>query len=242
MGALPVSALLVADSVCKAFGGREVLRSATLRVEEGEVAGLVGRSGEGKSTLLRVATGLVRADRGHVFWRGELVPRPQLHRLAREGLFYLPAGRTFLDPGMRVRDHFAVCPPLRVGADLEAIVAMLGIGELLDARAGSLSTGERRRAEVAVALHRRPLCLLADEPLQGISPRECDLLLGAFRELAASGCAIVVTGHEVTYLFKLVDRVHWLTEGSIRALGSPGEAVESWAFRRGFLGTEGTAR
>jgi lipopolysaccharide export system ATP-binding protein len=110
------------------------------------------------------------------------------------------------------------------------------VTHLLDRRPPTLSGGERRRAELAAALVRRPTCLVADEPFRGIAPLDAELLTAAYRALAVDGCAVVVTGHEAPTLFDAADRVVWCTDGTTYELGSPEAARRSERFCSEYLG------
>jgi len=116
-------------------------------------------------------------------------------------------------------------------------VALLEMGEMLDRRPRALSSGERRRAALAVALARRPACLLADEPFLRIAPRDAEKLAAAFRALASAGCAVVITGHEAPTLLDLADEVLWQTAGTTHPLGPPSAALANDAFRNDYLGS-----
>lgn len=227
--------VLCADSIGKRFWGREVLASATLRVRPGAVTALLGRNGAGKTTLLRVAAGRLRADRGFVRFGGRHVRWPLLHRLARRGLFYLPA-RGLLSGPHTVRSHLAMAAR-RFGREGRGEVSRrFELGAVLDAGPDELSGGERRRAEVAVAFLREPVCLLADEPFLGLAPRHVGLVARALRDLAERGTGVAVTGHETGALLDLAGHVTWLSSGTTRELGSSEEARRHPAFRRGYLG------
>lgn len=232
---MAVTPLLLADSVGKSFGERKVLSAASLAVYPGIITVLLGRNGAGKSTLLKIAAGWIAADHGIVRFRGETHVRPRLHRLAAQGLFYLPT-HSFLSAAFSVREHLRAVQRSFGAADPAEVVERLQIGELLGRAPDALSGGERRRAEVAMALLRRPLCLLADEPLRGINPRDMEVIGAALRELARGGCGVVVTGHEVPTLLPLADQVVWVTAGTTYALGSPEEAERDPRFRREYLG------
>src|SRR5207249_1045546 len=91
-------------------------------------------------------------------------------------------------------------------------------------KASTLATGERRRPEIAVAVMRRPDCLLADEPLLGIAPADAELVSQSLRDLAGRGTAVVVSGHEVPRLLELADELVWQTAGTTHFLGTPQEA------------------
>ena len=226
--------LLVAESIGKRFGGHAVLTAATLRVEPGVITVLVGRNGVGKSTLLKITAGWMRPDYGAVHFRGRCHLPARLHRLAEEGLFYLP-DRELLSPGLSVREHLECVARRWGGRELEKVVRITGLAEALAERPRILSEGERRRAELAVALLRRPACLLADEPYRGLAPYDAETLCACFRELAEAGCGLVISGHEVPALWSVADRVVWCTDGTTYELGSPTAAANDWRFRQGYL-------
>jgi len=227
--------ILVADCVTKSFGGVRVLSAGTLRAEQGQVRAMLGRNGSGKSTLIKIAAGWIAADSGVVHFRGRALLRPRHAALSRGGLFYLP-------------DHEVLSSAFTVGWQLALFAAryrrrtvgeaaeLTGIAHLLDRRPYQLSGGELRRAELSLALVRRPDCLLADEPYRGIAPADHDRLTQLFRALAADGCAVVVTGHEVPTLLAAADHVTWCTAGTTHELGSPLAASAHDAFRAGYLG------
>ena len=232
--------VLVADCIARRFGGRAVLTAATLRAESGMVTALLGRNGEGKSTLLRIAAGIIAADAGAVHFRGTVYERPRLSLLARRGL-YLLADRDMLSTSFTIDDQLRlIARRFRAGEREAAVVAeaaeTAGVAHRLEARPFQLSGGEYRRAELAMAFARRPVCLLADEPFRGIAPRDAEALVGLFRAIAAVGCAVCVTGHEVWTLFDAADRVTWCTNGTTYELGPPDLARTEPRFRAGYLG------
>lgn len=226
--------VLVADCVSKSFGARRVLSAGSLRAEPGQVRVLFGRNGIGKSTLLKIAAGVVTADSGTVHVNGEALLRPSLPRLARAGVFYLP-DHALLSPAFTLGEQLRFFER-RFGARSAREAARLArVEEHLDERPQALSGGELRRAELALALARRPRCLLADEPFRGIAPIDHDVLSGIFRAMAAEGCAVVVTGHEVQALLALADHVTWCTSGTTYELGTREEALAHEVFKREYL-------
>ena len=232
-----MKAVLAAESVGKRYGDKVVLKTGSLWAEAGRVTGVVGRNGSGKSTLMKIAAGWLAPDHGTVRFMGEVYERPRLHLLARRGLFYLP-DRDVLTPGLTVGEQLRAFAR-RSGGDAREAAELLGIAGLVDRRPRGLSGGETRRAEVALALARRPACLVADEPFRGVDPRDAEALGRAFRALAERGCAVVLSGHEVPTVFALADRLLWVESGTSQWLGSPAEARRSDRFRREYLGTRG---
>lgn len=228
--------VFVADSFGVSFRGRTVLRSATVWAEAGRITAVFGRNGCGKSSLLRAALGLGPRDFGTVRFRDRVYERPRLPALAREGLFYLPdrdlmSRRRTLSWHLDALRAWTGSPP----GD-EAIPDWLEIEGLLARRPTEMSAGERRRAELALAIVRRPLCLVADEPFSGLGPLDRTRVARALRTLAVGGCAIVATGQEVEDLLRCADLVVWMTAGTTHWLGSSGEARCHPEFRREYLG------
>jgi len=196
---------------------------------------LLGRNGCGKTTLVKITVGLLRADYGVVIYRGLRSLKPRLHQLARTGLYYLPE-RNLLSSAFTLREHFRAVRRLVPESNVEGAVELLRLGEFIDRKPRALSGGERRRAEIAIALARRPICLVADEPYMGIMPTDTELITRAFRELAGQGCGVLVTGHEVRTLLDLADEVIWQTAGTTHHIGTPEQAQRNHQFRREYLG------
>ncbi len=227
-------ALLVSDSVGKRFGARWVLSAATLRAVPGQVRALVGRNGAEKSTLLQITCGMLHADGGTVRIGSERLERPRLHQMAKRGVFYLPEFHLLLRH-VTLAQQLGVIAHMSSVQDIAPVVESLRLEPFLDKRPGQLSGGERRRAEVAAAVLRRPRWLLADEPLRGIAPLDAEVLTKVFRDLARAGCAVVITGHEVEVLFAAADQVTWCTDGTTHELGSPQAARADHQFARQYL-------
>jgi ABC-type multidrug transport system ATPase subunit len=213
------------------------LSSATLLATAGQITVLLGRNGAGKSTLLKIAAGWMRPDYGIVIFKGERYTRPRLAELALEGLFYLPE-RSLLCPTLTLREHLHALASRfpHVAQELGNVLRLLRLEALADHKPRDLSGGERRRAEVAIAFARRPDCLLADEPFQGIAPTDTEMLYQCFSDLASRGTAVVISGHEVPVLLELGHQVVWQTAGTTHFLGAPANARKNYQFVREYLG------
>ena len=229
--------VLEADCVSKRFGMRAVLTAASLRARAAVVTALLGRNGAGKSTLLHITTGTKSADTGIVRFEGSTLTRPTLAALARRGVFFLP-DRDLLHPSLTVGAQLqAVAEWFGSTSTVQAVAQSLGIAAQLSKRPRSLSGGERRRAEVAVAVLREPRVLMLDEPLRGIQPLDAELIMATLKDFARSGGAVVLTGHELPLILPHVDCVTWCASGTTREFSSPDEATRDFAFQRDFLGS-----
>ena len=227
--------ILTADCVGKTFRGRRVLTSATLRAVPGELRVLFGRNGAGKSTLLKIAAGLLRPDTGVIHFDGRSYLAVSLRRLAARGLFYIP-DHNLLSPAFTVRRQLEMIQRRFGGMQSSEAAAQVGVERAIDRRPFALSTGELRRAELAAALVRRPLCLLADEPFRNVTPRDAEDIADGLRRIARTGAAVVVTGHETSTLLGAADHVAWCTNGTTYELGSPATALQHERFAREYLG------
>lgn len=227
--------ILDADCIEKWFGKRRVLSAASLHARAGSITGLLGRNGCGKSTLIRVAAGWIAADSGIVIFDDERYTRPSLHKLAVRGLFYLP-DRDILSPSIPLKAQLDAFSRRFEARPVLEVAEELGLSDRLDGLPSRLSSGERRRAEIAAAIVRRPCCLLADEPFRGVAPLDAELLARSLRGMANGGCAVVVSGHEVETVLDLADRITWCTDGTTREYGSPAAARADSRFQEGYFG------
>lgn len=225
----------VAESFNKWYGRTQVLKAASSWAAPGTITFLVGRNGSGKSTLLRCATGQCGFDNGVVHWGGEALLKPDHVRLAWQGVFYLAADG-ILSTRLTVGQHFRLIEE-RFG-DARGVLERdpFGLRPLEGQLIRQLSGGERRRTEITLALARNPACLLADEPLIGLAPKDQKVCAAELRSLADDGCAVLVTGHEVEFLLDLADEVHWIVAGGTYVLGTSEEARQHQQFQREYLG------
>jgi ABC-type multidrug transport system ATPase subunit len=217
------------------FGPNQVLKSATVWAHPGQVTVIMGRNGSGKTTLFRAALGLVRREFGVVRFGDRVHETPRLSRLSREGLFFLP-DRDALSRRRDLAWHFAA---LRHQFRSEArpdVPEALRTGELVDKESWEMSAGERRRAGVSLAWVRGPRCLLADEPLAGLEPKDQGVVAGLVRAMADDGCAVIATGHDVRPLFDVADEIVWMVAGTTHGIGSSDDARAHDQFRREYLG------
>ncbi|GMU40720.1 MAG: ABC transporter ATP-binding protein [Chloroflexota bacterium] len=214
------------------IGGRALLDGVSLRVEAGEVVGLVGPNGAGKSTLMRAATG-ARAAEGDVLVDGRplrSVPRRDLFRTVAvvQQLPEAPATMTVRELVLLGRFPHLGLLGRETERDLaiaDAAIARTGCEGYADRALGTLSGGERRRAFIARALAQEPRLLLLDEPTANLDAEAQAEILGLLRRLATEGVGILVVLHDLSYAAAYCDRLVLLAGGRVVADGVPGVVV-----------------
>ena len=233
--------LLTVSGLTKRFGGVIANRDVSFAVASGELVGVIGPNGAGKSTLFDLVTGFQRADAGRVTLDGADVTRLRPDEIARRGV-----ARTFqkLRPfsDMTVLENVMVGAFLRtadVAAAREAAhhaLTSVGLADRVDAHARGLSTGQRKRLELARALATRPRLLLLDEVTGGVDQATIPGLVRLVRELHAAGLALVVIEHNMRVIMELAQRIVALQLGEVIADAPPSEIVRNPRVIDAYLG------
>jgi ABC-type branched-subunit amino acid transport system ATPase component len=229
------------------FEGVRALEAVDLLLEPGEILGLIGPNGAGKTTLVNALTGFQRPTSGRLLLDGEDVTRMAPHKLAHAGLARtFQSGRSFPDltafenvevgaVGVGVRRSEA---RTRAGAALDE----LGLGDCAQLLAGSLSSGQERRLQVARAVAMRPRYLFLDEPAAGLNEAESDELTAAIAALPERlGCGVIVIEHDMRVIMGLCHRIQVLDHGETISIGTPESVRADPAVIAAYLGTESHA-
>jgi ABC-2 type transport system ATP-binding protein len=244
-----MTSIIVADQLTKWYGPRLAVDHVSLQVEAGEVMGLLGPNGSGKTTILRILTGYLLPSSGTARIAGLDVVDDALAARARVG--YVPEDVP-LYGWMSVREFLAFMARLKglagqaATGSVEAVVERLGLGDVRRILIGKLSRGYRQRVAVAQALLGDPALLILDEPTNGLDPRQIIEMRGHIRALAGER-TVLVTSHILGEIERVADRVAILLGGrllGVRALGAgssgqrismrvrgPGEAVRACLVR-----------
>jgi amidase len=214
-----MKALLDIDGLTGGFGDVPILHGVTLNVGEGEIVGLLGHNGMGKSTLLRTLMGFLPATGGSIRYDGEDITKLAPHARARLGLGYVPQGRGIF-PALTAQDNLRFAWDGE-GSEDEALARMLKdfprLEPLFDRQAGQLSGGEQQILALARCLIARPSLLLLDEPTEGIQPsivEEIGLILARIRK--EKGIAILVVEQNLDFLTNLCDRLLVFEKGEVK--------------------------
>lgn len=216
---------LVARGLRHAFGGVRALDDVDIVVRDGEVVGVIGPNGCGKTTVVDAVSGVLRPRAGRVELNGRDVTGATPVVMARAGLARTFQTTRLLEPLDAVTN---VTLGLHAGGSwrrrgrrrlaLETLAAM-GIAGLADRRVDELSHGQRRRVELARALVGSPSVLLLDEPTAGLFPGHAREVLGVLREAARRGCAILLVEHDISVVSALCDRVVLMGDGRVLDAG-----------------------
>jgi neutral amino acid transport system ATP-binding protein len=235
-----VTALLRTDGVKKAYGGVQALNGATITVDEGTVAGLIGPNGSGKTTLFNVITGYERADEGQVWFGGRTITNA-----APDKVFATGIGRTFqltrIFARLTVLENMLVAAQAkqtenrprnllaRFGKDAWThhrrrameLLEFVGIERHASLLAGSLSYGQRKLLELAYVLVADPAVILLDEPAGGVNPTLINHIADRIRELNSQGKTFLIVEHNMEFVMGLCSNVTVLESGAVAASGAP---------------------
>jgi urea ABC transporter ATP-binding protein UrtE len=201
------------------YGKTTIVHGVSLHVGEGEVVGLLGRNGVGKSTLMRLATGLLPAMQGRIEIDGTLAPASPAKR-ARLGIGYVPQGR-YVFPRMTVVENIAVAAEANGHDGRKAVAEAMADFPILkkkaDDLAGGLSGGQQQILALARALAIQPRILLLDEPTEGVQPSIIDDISGILKRINKERkIAILVAEQDLDFCLSIAERLYVMEKGAIR--------------------------
>ena len=221
--------ILVAKSISKSFGSRMVLRKIDVHLNQGEMLGLLGSNGAGKSTFMNIVLGLLKPDFGNIFLGNSNLTNLAIHERSKLGIAYLPQ-QISIFRGLTVYENLLAIAQIvikKTAAQKEVVEKLMtefSITHLRDVKAIALSGGERRRVEIARCLINNPKVLLLDEPFAGVDLLSIQDIKGLLLKLQSRGCAVLVADHNASQLLSVVDRAYVMAGGTIVANG----LIRSW--------------
>jgi len=222
--------VLELDDLHRRFGRRVVLRGLTLSVGEGELYGLLGPNGSGKTTTLACALGLLRPSRGSTRVLGE--PAERIHRLqGRLGVVFDSAIALPAETARGNLEYLRHRLGHSRGRSPRDVLELVGLADRARTRAGALSFGQRRRLSIAGALLGEPELLVLDEPLSGLDTMGVRSMLRLFRALAAEGLTLLLSSHRLHEMQTVITHAGILFDGRIARGGSLDELLETGAGR-----------
>jgi lipopolysaccharide export system ATP-binding protein len=235
--------ILDAKNISKSFDGRIILRKIDLHLNQGEMLGLLGSNGAGKSTFMNIVLGLLKPDFGNIFLSNSKITNLAIHERSKLGIAYLPQ-QTSIFRGLTVYENLLAIAQIvkKRGIEQKEIVEKLmtefSITHLRDVKATSLSGGERRRVEIARCLINNPKVLLLDEPFAGVDLLSIQDIKGLLIKLQSRGCAVLVADHNATQLLSVVDRAYVVANGTIVIDGAPRQIANSAEAKRLYFGED----
>jgi ABC-type branched-subunit amino acid transport system ATPase component len=234
--------LLSAKNLSKSFGGLHALRDVSLTVDKGEIVGVIGPNGAGKTTLFGCLSGFHMPDSGTVYLAGTQVDKLAAHQICKLGLartFQLVRpfqGLTVLENVMvGAMVHFKSVTPARLYA--REVIELLGIEHLTDRNASELGLADLRAMEVARGLATKPVVLLLDEMLAGLTSVEAEKMHERFFRLRDAGLGLLMIEHSVPSVTRLCDKVVVLNFGEVLTQGTADEVLSNRQVQDAYLGT-----
>ncbi|HEV3489989.1 MAG TPA: amino acid ABC transporter ATP-binding protein [Reyranella sp.] len=214
--------LVELSDVVKRYGTHTVLNGVSLKVEKGEIIAIIGRSGSGKSTMLRCVNGLEPIQGGTVTFDGTVVndPGTDLRKLRQHVGIVFQSFNLF--PHLSVEKNITLAPkvvkhvPTAEARQLaEAVLRKVGLAEKIDAYPDQLSGGQQQRVAIARSLAMQPVVMLFDEITSALDPELVGEVLKVLEEMARDGMTMMLVTHEIGFARKVANRVVFMHEGKI---------------------------
>jgi branched-chain amino acid transport system ATP-binding protein len=235
--------VLEIKNLVKDFGGLRAVNDVSFHIDEGEILGLIGPNGSGKTTIFNCINNYFPISSGNIFFRGVNITGMKTHKICRLGI-----GRTFqvVKPLARltVLDNVTASAFSRANSikeakkEAEEIVAFCSLTRERDKLAKSLPIGGRKRLEIARALATRPKLLLLDETAAGLNPSEVDQAIALIEKIRENGISILIVEHIMKVIMSISDRIHAINFGQTIAEGTPEKVANNPAVIEAYLGEE----
>lgn len=238
------TALLEARGLVKSYSGRVVVNKVNFHVQRGEIVGLLGRNGAGKTTSFRMTMGMVKPEGGTVLLSSEDITSLPMYRRAQKGVGYL-SQESSVFVRLTVEGNLLAILELVKGLSqaerkrrAQELMDQFGLARNAKQEARTLSGGERRKLEIARALITKPAIILLDEPFSGVDPIAVQDLQREIRHLKNDlGISILLTDHNVRQTLEVTDRSYIIHEGEVIAEGSPRDLINNPSVRDAYLGS-----
>jgi branched-chain amino acid transport system ATP-binding protein len=231
-------AILEVQDIHTYYGDAYVLQGLSLKLEQGQILGLLGRNGVGKTTLVNSIVGFNPPRRGQIVFKGEQITDKASFETVRTGMGLVPQGRRVF-PTLSVEENLLVAlrNPNRHGWGLERVYTLFPrLRERRNQRAKTLSGGEQQMLAIGRALMTNPDCLIMDEPSEGLAPIIIQGLWEAIGTLKKEGLSILLVEQNANLALKLVDYVHVMSKGQVVYSSKPEELKANDEIKSNYLG------
>ncbi len=234
---------LVVNNLTKIFGGLTAVNHVSFEVKEGEIFGLIGPNGSGKTTIFNLISQFYNVSSGKIIFKGQDITNKKTFQIAHLGI-----GRTFqvVKPLKRltVKENIIAAAFARestfAGANQVAdeILDFCHLSNQAEMKAGGLPIGGRKRLEIAKALATKPYLLLLDETAAGLNPSELDEAVDIIQKIRSElGVTIIIVEHIMKVIMTISDRIHAIAYGSTIAEGTPAEVAKNPTVIEAYLGS-----
>jgi len=235
---------LVIENLQKSYGGRRVVDGVSFHVSRGEVVGLLGRNGAGKTTSFDMVLGLVKPEKGRITLGDRNIAQLPIHERSRLGVGYLPQEASIFRK-LSVVDNIKIIlelkniPRREFNSRIQTLLEQFSLDHLGQTIAVQLSGCERRRLEIARCLASEPEFILLDEPFTGVDPISIADIQGLIRRLRDEwNLGVLLTDHNPRATLKITDRAYLIDSGKILVAGSSREVADSPVARKHYLGED----
>ena len=235
--------ILKSVNLVKAYNGRTVVDKVSFAVQEGEIVGLLGRNGAGKTTSFRMTMGMIDPDAGQVVFNGQDVSKLAMYQRAQRGMGYLAQEPSIFQRMTVEQNLMAILETRSMSrkerkARAEQLMGQFDLLKIRKTKASLCSGGEKRKLEIARALVTEPSLILLDEPFAGVDPVAVEGLQDEIRRLRDQfEISMLITDHNVHHILAVCDRVYVIAEGKVFAEGTPKEIINDEHVKREYLGS-----
>lgn len=235
--------LLEVNELIKIYNDKKVVDKLSFKIFPGEIVGLLGPNGAGKTTAFYMTIGLIKPEKGQIFFKGKDISKYPIHKRANLGMGYLsqePSVFRQLTVEENILCILETMPLTKTEKKIKmkALLEELHLDHLRKNKACSLSGGERRRLEITRTLARNPTLILLDEPFANIDPLAVQDVKHLIHLLKKKNISVFITDHNAREIFSTVDRSYLIFEGKVMLSGTVEELISNKEARKAYFGEE----